>query len=250
MTRLAWNEVGERLFETGVQHGVLYLEGRDGVPWNGLIRVSESSSGGEVTPRYIDGIKYYNQVSSEEFEATLEAFTYPDEFAECDGTSQVANGLFATQQRRKSFGLCYKTNVGNDVDGSDYAYKIHLVYNATASPTERANNTVAESIQPSNFSWHISTKPPRMVGYKPTSHFVIDSRETPSDLLNDLEDILYGSDVSDARLPSIGELFFLFQDYEDSGFDGGLLVDDEYFAIFDEGTVGEPYTSTLDGGAL
>lgn len=247
MTQLTWNAVGERTFETGVDRGVLYVKGMEGVAWNGLISVSESSSGGEITPYHIDGIKYLDHVANEEFEATIEAYTYPEEFAQCDGTVPVGNGLFATKQRKKSFGLSYRTKVGNDVYSVDHAYKIHLVYGATASPSELVSNTISDEIEPLNFTWDIVTKPPDFTGYKPTSHFVIDSRETPSELLKDIERILYGSDDSAPRLPSAMELLFIFKEYQASSFDAGLLTD-EYFSTFDSGIIPEPQTSTIDGG--
>lgn len=246
MTTLVWNAVGERRFEVGVDRGVLYIDG-NGVPWNGLVSVSESSSGGDVKPYYIDGVRYLNHAELEEFEATIEAYTYPEEFALCDGTAPVANGLFVTQQTKKSFGLSYRTRVGNDVDGTDHAYKIHLVYGAMAEPSDRSHDTMSESIDPFHFSWRIQTKPERFKGYKPTSHFVIDSREVPVDLMKQVNDILYGSDTSSARLPSVAELLFIFTEYETSVFDAGHLSD-EYFAVFDAGEISDPYTSTIDGG--
>lgn len=248
MTRLTWNAVGERRFEAGVDYGVLYLDGVPGVPWNGLVSVSESPSGGDVKSYYVDGVKYLNVASGEEFEANLEAFTYPDEFAQCDGTAPVANGLFVTQQPKKSFGLSYRTKIGNDVDGIDYAYKIHLVYGAMVEASDRAHETIGESIDPKQFGWHIVTKPPRFSGHKPTSHFVIDSRDVPADLMNQISDILYGSELSSARLPSVAELIFIFTEYEASIFDAGNLTE-EYFASFDGGNPpNELQTSTIDGG--
>lgn len=248
MPRLTWGAVGERVFEAGVDHGVLYVDGADGVAWNGLTSVSESSSGAELSEYYVDGIKYLQLLAAEEFVATIEAYTYPDEFAQCDGTRPVGHGLFMTQQPRKEFGLSYRTKVGNDVDGIDLGYKIHLVYNALAAPTARPNNTITESVDPFNFSWTISTKPPTFVGYKPTAHMVIDSRDTPSDLLAQIEDILYGSADSDpARLPSVAELIFLFNSYQASGFDAGYLTE-EYFNGFDAGSIGDPQTALIDGG--
>lgn len=235
MTKLVWNAIGERFFETGVERGVLYLDGVAGVPWNGLISVSESPSGGDVTPYYIDGIKYLNVVSGEEFAATIEAFTYPDEFNQCDGASRISNGLFATQQKKKSFGLSYRTRIGNDVDGVDHAYKIHVVYNAITTPTQRSNSTLTDSVEADNFSWSIVTKPPTFTGYKPTSHFVIDTREVTADLLSEIEDILYGSDTTPARLPDVPELISIFTAFPDTFEDAGPLVDD--------------YDNVLDGGA-
>lgn len=252
MTQLVWNAVGERVFEAGVDRGVLYIDGADGVAWNGLVSVDESPSGGDVTPLYIDGIKYLNEVSAEEFEATIEAYTYPEEFAQCDGTLPVMNGLFATQQPKKSFGLSYRSKVGNDIDGLDHAYKIHVVYNATASPSDRQHHTQTETIEPSNFSWKIVTKPPRFTGYKPTAHFVIDSRETPSALLQQITDILYGTSSAAPRLPSIVELLFIFENYQASVFDEGNIIDpnaQEFFTTFDAGyPPSTPQTSFIDGG--
>lgn len=248
MTRLTWNAIGERTFQAGVDRGVLYIKDSDGVPWNGLIAVSEIPSGGEVTPHYVDGVKYHNQVMHEEFAATIEAYTYPEEFAVCDGTQGVSNGLFVTQQPKKTFGLAYRTMLGNDQYGMNYGYLIHLVYNATAAPTERPNNTMTDVIDPFNFSWAIFTKPPLFQGYKPTAHFVIDSRETPYDLLLTIEDILYGSSDGQPRLPSVPELLFLFEEYQASQFDAGFLID-EYFNEFDAGVIPEAQTSTIEGGS-
>lgn len=247
MSRITWNDVGERIFEAGVDRGVLYLKNADGVPWNGLISVSESPTGGEVTPYYIDGIKYLNHVASEEFEATIEAYTYPEEFAECDGSMSVKNGLYAAQQPKKSFGLAYRTKVGNDVKGADYAYKIHLVYNATASPTDRLNATIGDTTEPFNFSWHVVTKPPNVAGVKPTANFVIDSREMPSELRRTIEDILYGSEEAEPRLPSVPELLYLFSEYEASVFDAGF-VGQEYYLTFDGGYIPEEQSDTVDAG--
>ena len=247
MAQLVWNVVGERFFETGIDHGVLYVGGANGVAWNGLLAVSESPSGGDVSPFYVDGIKYLNYASAEEFEATIEAYTYPDEFEACDGTVSVGHGLSATQQAKKSFGLCYRTKIGNDLDGINHAYKVHLIYNATASPSNQENRSIGESIEPFNFSWKIVTKPPTMIGYKPTAHFVIDSRETPSDLMNQISDILYGSLASPPRLPSVGELISIFTTYQVSVFDAGNLTD-TYYSTIDAGNVGDPYTAIVDGG--
>lgn len=247
MTQLVWSAVGERVFEAGIDRGVLYVDGADGVAWNGLVSVAESPSGGEVTSYYIDGIKYHNSVASEEFEATIEAYTYPEEFGQCDGTVPVKYGLFATQQPKKSFGLCYRTKIGNDVDGIDHGYKLNLVYNAMASPTDRPNNTISESIDAYNFSWKIVTRPPMMTGYKPTAHFVIDSREVPDDLMIQISDILYGSATTPPRLPSVGELIYIFDEYHASVFDAGHLAE-PYFGTFDGGIVPVAQTSTIDGG--
>lgn len=249
MTRLLWNTIGERLFEAGVDRGVLYLEGLEGVPWNGLVSVSETPLGGEITPYYIDGIKYHNRPAAEEFQAVIEAYTYPDEFSRCEGTVSVNNGLFVTQQKKSSFGMAYRTMVGNDVAGVNYAYKIHLVYNAMTASSERENNTIGELVEPGNFSWTIVSKPPIFTGHSPTSHFVIDSRETPADLLDRIEQILYGSSEAPPRLPSVLELVFMFKAHQASIFDAGFLTD-YYMATIDSGVIPELQTSTIDGGGV
>lgn len=248
MTRLAWGTVGKRFYEAGVDRGVLYLDGADGIAWNGLVSVSESPTGGEVSAYYVDGYKYLENAASENFEATIEAYTYPDEFSVCEGTTPVTNGLFMTHQRKKSFGLCYRSKIGNDVDGMDHAYKLHLVYNALAAPSEHAHNTLTEEISPDNFSWKITTTPPDFAGYKPTAHLVIDTRDAPGGLIRQIEDILYGTDVDAARQPSPSELIFLFNSYGASVFDAGD-PDEPYYITFDGGV--EPdvvQTSTIDGG--
>ena len=190
MARLTWGATGERFFEAGTDRGVLYLPGEAGIPWNGLKSVSESPDGGSPRPFYIDGYKYLNVASAEEFRATLDAFSSPAEFGVCDGTLGIHNGLFATQQPRKSFNLSYRTMVGNDISGVDHGYKIHLVYNALAEPAQRSHQTHGTSISPLGLSWAISTTPPRLTGLKPTAHLVIDSRYTPEKLLTEIEDIL------------------------------------------------------------
>lgn len=210
MPRLNWSAVGERYFESGVDRGVLYIKNLAGVPWPGLISVSESPKGGDPKPYYIDGFKFANVASAEEFEATIDAFYNPSEFAQCDGIASVHNGLFVTQQPRKPFNLSYRTKLGNDTDGIDHAYKIHLVYNALAAPAGRSNNTMSNQIQANTLSWTITTLPPQITGLKPTAHFVIDSKSTPSDLLAEVEDILYGNESGVSRLPSVSELLSMF----------------------------------------
>lgn len=211
MTRLAWGSHGERFFETGIDRGVLYLPGQDGVPWNGLKAVNEAPTGGEPTPYYIDGFKYLNVATAEEFKATLDAFSSPDEFARCDGKQSIQNGLFATQQPRLPFNLSYRTLVGNDIKGTEHGYKIHLVYNALAAPAQRSNQTIGNTTAPLTLSWGITTTPPKMNGLKPTAHLVIDSRLTPPNLMTVIEDILYGSDDVNPTLPSVEELMGLFK---------------------------------------
>lgn len=213
MTRMSWDATGERYYETGVDRGALFVGAQVGVPWPGLISVAESPTGGESRSFYQDGIKYMALVSGEEFAATVEAYSSPPEFGPCDGTTAIQNGLYATQQPRKPFGFSYRTMVGNDLDGRTHAYKLHLVYNALASPSIINNVTVADQVDLARKSWAIATVPPSLTGLKPTAHFVIDSRHTPETLLSDVEDILYGTEVLDARLPSANELITMFQSY-------------------------------------
>lgn len=248
MSRLSWNSAGERRFSAGVDRGVLYVGSHPGVPWNGLLAVSETPNGGEIISTFFDGIKISHRASRSEFKAKIEAFTYPDEFAECDGTASLGNGLFATQQRKSSFGLSYRVGLGNDQKGTDYGYRVHLVYNALAKVSEVTHATISDTITPESFGWDISTKPPLISGVAPTSHFVIESNDTPDPLLNDIEDILYGTDVQDPRLPSIEELMYMFTSYSVSSFDGGF-VGDTYFALVDAGDISEPQTSIIDGGS-
>jgi hypothetical protein len=216
MTRINWGLAGERFYQTGVDRGVLYVAGGPGVPWNGLTSVSENPSGGEERSYYIDGVKYLNLSGVEEYYATIQAFTYPNEFEACDGSEEIFNGLFLTQRRRQSFGFSYRTKIGNDIDGLDHGYKIHLVYNAVATPSNRVNGTINDSIEPFNFSWTIATRPLAIPGQKHTAHFVIDSRLTDPLVLADLENFIYGSDTQTPQLPTQEELFNIFQAY--SGF--------------------------------
>lgn len=208
MTRLNWNASGERYYENGVDRGVLYIDNA-GVAWTGLVSVAESPAGGEPRPYYLDGIKYLNLAASEEFVATINAFNSPPEFGVCDGIAAVHTGLFATQQPRRPFGLSYRTMIGNDLN-AEVGYKIHLVYNALAAPSERPNSTMNNSPEPATLSWGITTLPPSVTGFKPTAHFVVDSRYADSGALADLEDILYGSTEDDAALPTVDELIALF----------------------------------------
>lgn len=205
MSRLTWGDPGTRFYEAGVDRGVLYLNGIPGVPWSGLTSVSENPTGGAAKPFYIDGVKYSNTSSPEEFEATLTAFTYPDEFSVCDGTAQVRSGMFLAQQRRKPFGLSYRTMIGSDVS-DEHAYKLHLVYNALAAPSVHNHKTIVELISPDDFSWKITTLPPATTGYQRSSHIMFDSRIIDPLLLSSIEDILYGNDSTASRLPSLAEL--------------------------------------------
>lgn len=200
MTKLIWGAAGERFFEAGVDRGVLYVPGFIGVAWNGLKAVNEAPTGGEPQPYYIDGFKYANIATAEEYNATLEAFSSPPEFAICEGSIQLAAGLFATQQPRKSFGLSYRTQVGNDL--SDVAgHKIHLVYSALAAPAGRSNSSIGTSTDPLELSWDISTRPPLSTGYKPTAHLVIHTAKLTAPQLIALETIIYGDANTAPSLP-------------------------------------------------
>lgn len=209
MPRIDWDTIGSRYFEAGVDRGVLYTSGNPGVPWSGLTAVHEKPVGGGSVSYYIDGQKYLNVSSNEEYSATIEAFTYPDEFYPCDGFGHVQTGLFVTQQPKQSFGFAYRTMVGNDVDPAG-AYKIHIVYSALANPSDRSNGTMTEAPQTTNFSWDITTTPSPMSGFKPSSHLVIDTRLAHPGAISDIEDVLYGSDTSEARLPLLSEIETIF----------------------------------------
>lgn len=211
MSKLTWDNTGERLFETGVKNGVLYPIQADGkytkgVAWNGLISVTESPSGAEATALYADDIKYVNLLSNEEFGATIEAYTYPDEFAECDGSGTLAEGVTVGQQKRKVFGLCYKTTIGNDVDGNDHGYKLHLVYGCLAAPSEKAYSTINDNPDAITFSWEVTTTPVNVTGFKPTSQITIDSTKVDQAKLTKIEDLLYGTAEKEPSLPLPDEL--------------------------------------------
>lgn len=211
MSKLVWDQTGERRYETGVKQGVLYPQGEGGtypkgIAWNGLTAVTESPSGAEATPLYADDIKYLSLMSVEEFGATIEAYTYPDEFAECDGSATIATGVTIGQQKRKAFGLCYRTVLGNDIDNNDYGYKLHLIYGAVAAPSEKAYTTINDSPEAITFSWEITTTPVEVAGFKPTASVTIDSTKVDSAKLKSLEDILYGSESEEARLPLPSEI--------------------------------------------
>jgi len=217
MAELKWDATGKRFFETGVDHGVLYLpnaqgEYDKGYVWNGLVTVTESPSGAEANPQYADNIKYLNLVSAEEFSGTIEAFTYPEEFGECDGTAMPTAGVSIGQQTRKPFGLSYRTRVGNDLAGTDYGYKLHFVYNALAAPTEKAFSTINDSPEAIQFSWEFSTTPVEVPGFKPSATITVDSSKVPADKLAALEAIVYGSATTEARLPFPAEIFELLAD--------------------------------------
>lgn len=216
MSKLVWDQTGERFYETGVKQGVLYVQEAGaypkGVVWNGLTAVTESPSGAEPTPLYADDIKYLNLMSNEEFGATIEAYTYPDEFAQCDGSAALATGVMIGQQDRKTFGLSYKTTLGNDVDGNNYGYKLHLIYGALAAPSEKGYTTINDSPEAITFSWEVSTTPVNVTGHKPTACVTIDSTKVDAEKLAALEAILYGSESEEARLPLPDEIATLMSE--------------------------------------
>ena len=218
--KLVWDKTGEHYYETGVKNGVLYPMSESGtypkgVAWNGLTAVTESPSGAEPTALYADDIKYLNLMSNEEFGATIEAYTYPDEFAECDGSASLTEGVYIGQQARKTFGLCYRTTLGNDSKGNDYGYKLHIIYGAMASPSEKAYSTINDSPDAITFSWELSTTPVAVANFKPTASLTIDSTKVDPQKLATLEEILYGKDGTgedhstgaiDPRLPLPDEI--------------------------------------------
>lgn len=223
--KLVWDKTGEHYYETGVKNGVLYPMSTSGtypkgVAWNGLTAVTESPSGAEPTALYADDIKYLNLMSNEEFGATIEAYTYPDEFAECDGSASLTEGVYIGQQARKTFGLCYRTTLGNDAKGNDYGYKLHIIYGAMASPSEKAYSTINDSPDAITFSWELSTTPVAVANFKPTASLTIDSTKVNAQKLAALEEILYGKDGTgednsvgavDPRLPLPDEIATLMK---------------------------------------
>ncbi len=199
MSRLKWDQVGERLYKTGVDRCVVYPmtngEYPKGVAWNGITAINESPSGAESNKQYADNMAYLNLISAEEFAATIEAFFYPDEFAECDGSAEAVTGVTIKQQTRKPFGLCYRTLLGNDTDGTDYGYEIHCIYNGMAAPSEASNSSVNDSPEAAAMSWEVSTTPVEVTDYKPTAHLVINSTKVDASALKAFEDIIYGKDA-------------------------------------------------------
>ena len=211
MAKLVWDESGKRLYETGVEKGVLYVQGENGtyekgVAWNGLTAVTESPSGAEPTALYADDIKYLELFSAEEFGATIEAYTYPAEFEACDGSASLGEGVTIGQQDRKAFGLCYRTIVGNDVKGNENGYKLHLIYGAKAKPSEKAYATVNDSPEAVTFSWEVTTTPVNVAGFKPTASVTIDSTKIQPEKLKLIEDKLYGTASEEASLPLPDEI--------------------------------------------
>lgn len=218
MPKLTWDDTGKKIYETGVDRGVLYpittgTTYGTGIPWNGLTAVNESPSGAESNPQYADNIKYLDLTSAEEFGFTIEAFTYPVEFEECDGSAQLAEGVTIGQQTRKMFGFSYRSLVGNDTQGTDYGYKIHLVYGCKASPSEKSRSTVNDSPEAITFSWEITTTPVNVNGHKPTSHLVVDTTVAEGAKVTALETKLYGDDsAGNPTLPMPDEVYNVFQD--------------------------------------
>ena len=211
MSKIVWDAIGEHTFETGVRNGVLYLKDTEGgyntgVAWNGLTSVSESPEGAEPTDLYADDIKYLTLMSAENFKATIEAYTYPVEFEECDGSATIAKGVVIGQQSRKPFGLCYRTAIGNDTDGNEHGYKLHIVYGCQASPSEKQYSTINDSPEAITFSWEVNTTPVNVTGKKPTATLIIDSTKADKAKLTALEAILYGSESTEPRLPLPDEI--------------------------------------------
>ena len=211
MSKLVWDQSGKRLYETGVDHGVLYPIQTGGVyskgvAWNGLTAVTESPSGADVNDIYADNMKYLGLVGAEKFGATVEAYTYPDEFAECDGSVELVKGATIGQQNRKVFGMVYRTVIGNDVDGNEHGYKLHLIYGATAAPSEKAYNTINEDPEAITFSWELSTTPVNVTGHKPTASLTIDTTKADPTKLAELEKILFGDTETEPRLPLPDEI--------------------------------------------
>ena len=205
MARLIWDEVGQRFFETGVKNGVIYVQNNDGsyangVVWNGLTAITESPSGAEETPLYADDVKYLTLRSAEEFGATIEAFTYPEEFEQCDGSALIADGVTIGQQARKAFGLCYRTAVGNDIQGQEFSYKLHIIYGCTVAPSEKSYSTINDNPEAITFSWELSTVPVPVDGFKPTASLVIDANKVDAGKLQLLENALFGDAENEAKL--------------------------------------------------
>lgn len=217
MAKIEWDKVGERFYETGVDRGVLYPQSDEGtgyangVAWNGLTSVTESPSGAEATPQYADNIKYLNLISAEEFGATIEAYTYPEEFGRCDGTAELEPGVVIGQQNRKPFALSYRTFKGNDTQNTDHGYKIHIIYGATAAPSEKAFATVNDSPEAITFSWELTTNPVAVPGYKPTACITIDSTKVDKAKLGQLEAALYGTEEEEPRVPMPDEVANFFK---------------------------------------
>lgn len=213
MAEIKWDQSGDRIFEVGVDRGVLYPPKKSGVAWNGLLRVSQGIDGGSPEPYYIDGMKFRNETTPEEYVGSIEAFTYPEEFSELNGDLSSGHGLYYGQQRRDEFGLSYRTLIGNDVSGDKHAYKIHLIYNVKVAPSDEEYASIGSTVEPMNFSWAISTRPEVVSGRRPTAELVIDSRKTTPELLGRLEGILYGTRNASPKLPSVWDVVEMFDDW-------------------------------------
>ena len=216
MSKIVWDQSGQRLYETGVKMGVLYVQDASGtypkgVAWNGLTAVNETPSGAEATPLYADDIKYLNLRSAEDFGATIEAYMYPEEFEQCDGSAELAPGVKIGQQARNAFGLCYRTVLGNDIAGNDYGYKLHIIYGATAAPSEKSYATINDSPEAITFSWEVNCTPVEVEGFKPTASLVIDSTKVDAEKLAALEAKLYGDENTEAMLPLPAEIAEIFK---------------------------------------
>jgi hypothetical protein len=249
MTRIDWARAGDRYFEAGIDRGVLYVGDNPGVPWVGLVNFNQNQSGGETAGRYLDGIKISNRSTPEQFEGTLEAYTYPVEFERCDGTYRADNGLRVTQQRRVAFHMTYRSKIGNDLAGLEKAYKIHILYNLKAEPSDHGYHTLVEQNEPSTFSWKLTSRAVAVLGHRPSAHYIVDSRDIPAELLVQLENILYGTELTEASIPSPGELLFLFDSYLDLIYDAGTPFT-PVFVTYDAGTPSTSVDATIDGGAL
>lgn len=249
MTRLDWSTVSDRFFETGIDRGVLYVGDEPGVPWIGLTQVNHAPIGGAVKPRYLDGVKISNHAGPEQFSASLEAFMYPTAFEQCDGTARLQNGLRVKQQRRKAFNLCYRTKVGNAITGTEHAYKLHILYNLRASPSESGYQTLGEDTEPLQFSWDLTSRGEMVQNLRPVSHFEVDSRDVPAELMEILENLLYGDEETEPTLLSPGALIFLFDAFEDLVYDAGSPFT-PVFATYDAGTPATAIIDTIDSEAL
>ena len=261
---LVWDKTGERLYETGVKKGVLYPTQQSGaynkgVAWNGLTAVTESPSGAEASPIYADDIKYLNLISAEEFGATIEAYTYPDEFAVCDGSVELQPGVSIGQQSRKTFGLSYRTALGNDVDGVDHGYKLHLIYGALAAPSEKGYKSINDSPEAISFSWEVTTTPVAVANLKPTASLTIDSTKVDPAKLEALESILYGSVSADARLPLPDEIATIFAGpapaeltviADPADGETGVLVSDNVILTFNNKVVSDNIIMTSSAGQI
>lgn len=210
MSQLEWNQTGKRFFETGVDRGVLYPRVGNGVPWNGLVGVNESSSGGDVESLYYDGVKYLDLIANEDFQAVIETYAAPPEFAISDGNKHIVNGLYVTQQRRQPFAFSYRTLLGNDLQGTELGYKLHLVWGCMASPSSKNNSTMSNTTNPGIRQWTVNTVAPASSTYKPSAHMVVDSTAAPEVKLQALEDILYGDETTNPRMPTQAQVIAMF----------------------------------------